>query len=62
VTKVEVVGKRPPKKAPAPEQQEAPRERRVVIPKDTEIPGFGKVKKGEVLVYDYKSGTYRRAK
>jgi len=63
VTKVEVVGKRPPKKAQAPEtQQEAPRERRVVIPKDTEIPGFGKVKKGEVLVYDYKSGTYRRAK
>jgi len=62
VTKVEVVGKRPQKKAPAPEQQEAPRERRVVAPKDMEIPGFGKVKKGDALVYDYKSGTYRRAK
>ena len=63
VTKVEVVGKRPAKKAPAPErQQEAPRERRVVAPKDMEIPGFGPVKKGEALVYDYATGTWRRAK
>lgn len=62
-TKVDATGKRPPKKAPAPgAQQEAPRERRVVAPKDMEIPGFGPVKKGEALVYDYKTGTWRRAK
>jgi len=66
VTKVDVPGSRPKKPAqpaPAPDtQSEGSRERRVVMPKDMEIKGFGKVKKGDVLVYDYKSGTYRRAK
>lgn len=55
--------KKPAQPAPAPDtQSEGSRERRVVMPKDMEIKGFGKVKKGDVLVYDYKSGTYRRAK
>lgn len=70
VTKVDAVGKRPEKRTVAPKPSvpvdaaatEAPRERRVVAPRDMEIPGFGKVKKGEALVYDYKTGAYRRAR
>lgn len=65
VTKVDAVGKRPaPKKAapPAEAPQQPQRERRVVAPRDMEIPGFGPVKKGDVLVYDPNTGTYRKAK
>lgn len=63
VTKVDVVGKRPAKPAtqPAPQEAKAPqRERRIVVPKDTTIPGFGKVKKGDIVIYNYETGEYRR--
>lgn len=66
VQKVEAVGKRPKKQdaapppAAPPPQQPAPREQRFRVPKDTNIPGFGNVKKGEIIIYDPVSGSYRR--
>jgi hypothetical protein len=47
---------------PAPRTPEpASAERRVVASRDVEVPGVGKVKKGEVVIYDSKTGKYRRA-
>lgn len=65
VTKVEVVGKRKPKPETAPQEAKPPSglgkgERRVRATKDTDIPGFGKVKKGEVIIYNDQTGEYRR--
>lgn len=57
----EMPGVAPAKKA-APAAAPAKRERRIVVPKDTNIPGFGKAKKGDVLIYDYETGQYRRGK
>jgi hypothetical protein len=57
VTKVEVVGKRPSKAA---KEKPPQRERRVVIPRDMNIPGYGRVKKGDALIYNYETGEYRK--
>lgn len=66
VTEVEVVGKRPQKPAqqPAPPPKAAsgmaPGERRVKASKDTTVPGLGKVKAGEIIIYNDETGEYRR--
>jgi hypothetical protein len=61
VTKVDAVGKRPQKPAtPAPDAGKPPRERRVRATKDTTVPGIGKVRKGDVIIYNEDTGEYRR--
>lgn len=69
VTKVEAVGHRPKKPAVAARPATTPAqpsrrtgEVRKVFPKDVTIPGFGPVKKGEALVYNYETGQWRRSK
>lgn len=57
VTKVEVVGRRPRKETTASPQ----RERRVVVPRDMDIPGYGRARKGDALIYNYETGEYRRS-
>lgn len=66
VTQVDAVGKRPQKPAqqPAPPPKAAsgmaPGERRVKASKDTTVPGLGKVKAGEIIIYNDETGEYRR--
>lgn len=70
-TKVDAVGKRPSKQAqaPAPQRPAAPAQqppgqqgqKRIRVPKDMNIPGYGQARKGEVLIYDYATGQYRKA-
>ena len=61
-TKVDAVGKRPSKQAAAPVQKPAGQqgEKRIRVPKDMTIPGYGQARKGDVLIYDYATGQYRR--
>lgn len=66
VTRVDAVGQRPKKTAPPPATPPkapggmAPGERRVKASKDTTVPGLGKVKAGEIIIYNDETGEYRR--
>ena len=43
---------------PRPEKRPAPQ--RFTVPNDMSLPGVGKVKKGDAVIYDQKTGKYRR--